>query len=181
VTIYLEDVCVYSCTLEEHLDHMRGVLQGFKEEGLNLRLKRCVFGLQKMECLGYIVSASKTSVSSDKVEVVSDWQVPTTPKEARRLVQFYNFYAKFIQYLSDFTAPLTDLLRKSQPRRVTMSRTGLKAFKTLKLWLITAPCEILIPEVSSDAMFTVATNASAVGTGTVLLQDQGRGLQLDAY
>ena len=62
-----------------------------------------------------------------------------------------------------------------------MSRTGLKAFKTLKLWLITAPCVILIPEVSSDAMFTVATNASAVGTGTVLLQDQGRGLQLDAY
>jgi hypothetical protein len=38
VTVYLDDVYIYSRTMEEHLDHLRLVLQRFKEEGLKLRL-----------------------------------------------------------------------------------------------------------------------------------------------
>jgi hypothetical protein len=37
------------------MEHLRLVLQRFKEEGLKLRLKKCFFGLHEMECLGYIV------------------------------------------------------------------------------------------------------------------------------
>jgi hypothetical protein len=59
VTVYLDDVCIYSRTLEEHLEHQRLVLQRFKEEGLKLRLKKCLFGLQEMEYLGYTVYAGK--------------------------------------------------------------------------------------------------------------------------
>jgi hypothetical protein len=54
VTVYLDDVCIHSRTLEEHLEHLCIVLQQFKEEGLKLRLKKCFFGLQEMEYLGYI-------------------------------------------------------------------------------------------------------------------------------
>jgi hypothetical protein len=39
VTVYLDDVCIFSRTLEEHLEHLRLVLQQFKNEGLKLRLK----------------------------------------------------------------------------------------------------------------------------------------------
>jgi hypothetical protein len=45
VTVYLDDVCIFSRTLEEHMEHMRLVLRRFKEEGLKLRLKKCFFGL----------------------------------------------------------------------------------------------------------------------------------------
>jgi hypothetical protein len=78
VTVYLDDVYIYSRTLEEHLEHMRLVLLRFKEEGLKLRLTKCFFGLQEMEYLGYIVSAGKISVSTKKVEAVEDWPVPKT-------------------------------------------------------------------------------------------------------
>jgi hypothetical protein len=133
-----------------------------------------------MEYLGYTVSAGKISVSTKKVEAVADWPVPTTQKEVRSFVQFCNFYAKFIHHFSDLTAPLTDLLRKSQPQKVTLTPTCLEAFKTLKLRLISAPCPIL-PEVGSDATFTVATDASTMGIAAVLLQDQGGGLQPVSY
>jgi hypothetical protein len=53
INVYLNDVCIYSRTLEEHLKHMRLVLQRFKKEGLKFRLKKCFFGLQEMEYLGY--------------------------------------------------------------------------------------------------------------------------------
>jgi hypothetical protein len=108
VTVYLDDVCIYSRTLEEHLEHQRFVLQRFKEESLKLRLKKCFFGLQEMEHLGYTVYACKISVSTTKVEAVADWPVPTTQKEVRSFVRFCNFYARFIHHVSDLTAPLTD-------------------------------------------------------------------------
>jgi hypothetical protein len=49
VIVYLNDVFIYSLTLEEHLEHLRLVLERLKEEGLKLRLKKCFFGLQEME------------------------------------------------------------------------------------------------------------------------------------
>jgi hypothetical protein len=81
---------------------------------------------------------------------------------------------------SDLTAMLTDLLRKSQPQKVTLTHACLEAFETLKLRLIYAPCPIL-PEVSSDVTFTGATYASTLGIATVSFQDQGGGLQLVSY
>jgi hypothetical protein len=45
VTVHLRDVNVYKRTLDEHIEHMRLVLQRLKEEGLELRLKKCFFGL----------------------------------------------------------------------------------------------------------------------------------------
>jgi hypothetical protein len=56
VIVYLDDVCIYSRTPEEHMEHMHLVLQRFQEEGLKLRLTKRFFGLQEMEYLGYIVS-----------------------------------------------------------------------------------------------------------------------------
>jgi hypothetical protein len=179
VTAYLNDVYIFCRTLEKHLEHVRLVLQRFKEEDLKLRLKKCFFGLQEMEYLGYIVSAGKISVSTKKVEAVANWPMPTT-QEVGSFAHFCNFYARFIHHFSDLTAPLTDLLRKSQPHKATLTHAGLEAFETLKLRLISAPCMIL-PEVSSDATFTVATYASTVGIAVNLLQDQGGGLQPVSY
>jgi hypothetical protein len=133
-----------------------------------------------MECLGYIVSAAKILVSTKKVEAVADLPVPTTQKEVRNFLQFCNSYARFIHHFSDLTAPLTDLSRKSHPHKVTLTLACLEAFETLKLRLIFAPC-LILPEVSSDATFTLATSASSVGIATVLLQDQGGGLQPISY
>jgi hypothetical protein len=176
VTVYLDDVCIFSRTLEEYVEHMRLVLQRFKEEGLKLRLKICFFGPQEMEYLGYTVSAGKISVFTKKVEAVAEWLVPTTQKEDRNFVSFCKFYAKFIHHFSDPTAPLTDLLRKSQPQKVTLTLACLEAFETLKLRLISVPC-LILPEVRSDAKVSVATNASTMGIAAVMLQDQGGGLQ----
>jgi hypothetical protein len=53
--VYLDNVCVYIRTRDEHLEHMRHVLQHVKEEGLKLRLEKCFSGLQEMEYLGCTV------------------------------------------------------------------------------------------------------------------------------
>jgi hypothetical protein len=122
VTVFRVGVCIYIRTLEEHLEHLRLVLQRFKEEDLKLRLKKCFFGLQDMEYSGYTRSKGKISVSTKKVEALKDWRVHATQKEARSFVQFCNFYTKFIHHFSDLTTPLTDVLRKFQPQTLLRSR-----------------------------------------------------------
>jgi hypothetical protein len=156
------------------------VLQRFKEEGLILHLNKFFFGLQEMEYLGNTVLNGKISVSTKKVEVVKEWQVPTTQKEVHNFVQLCKFYAKFIHDFSDLTAPLKNVLRKAKARKCTMTPACLEAFKTRMLRLISAPC-LILPEVSSDAMFSVAANASSKGIAAILLQDQGGRPQLILY
>jgi hypothetical protein len=130
-----------------------------------------------MEYLGYNVSNGKISYSPKKVDAVAWMPIPMTHKEVRNFVQFCNFYAKFIHHSSDPTAPLTDLLLKSKAHKDTLAHACLGAFHTLKLRLTSAPC-LILKEVNSDAMFTVATNASTMGIATVVLQDHGGGIQL---
>jgi hypothetical protein len=147
-----------------HHGKVRGCRRACERTPLRGR-RRCAAGGRNM---GYTVSAWHISVSTKKVEAVADLPVPTTQKEVRSFVQFCNFYARIIHHFSDLTAPLTALLRKSQPRKVMMTHVCLEAFETLKLRLISAPC-LILPEVRSDATFTVATDASIVGIATVLL------------
>jgi hypothetical protein len=64
VNLNLDDVCVCNRTSEEHLEHMRHVLQRFKVGNLKLRLKQCFFGLPDMEYLGYTLSNGKISTST---------------------------------------------------------------------------------------------------------------------
>jgi hypothetical protein len=121
-----------------------------------------------VEYLCYIVTGGKLSVSTKNFKAVKEWPVPKTQREVRSFVQFCYFYATFIHRFCVLSAPLTDLLRRYHPQKMWMTLACLEAFETLKLRLISAPCMVL-PEVSLDATFTVAKDASAVGIATVQL------------
>jgi hypothetical protein len=81
VIAYLDDICVNNCTLEDHPENLRMVIQRFKKEGLKLRLKKCFFGLHEMKYLGYTMSAGKNSVSTRKAR---PWQSGQCLRRSRR-------------------------------------------------------------------------------------------------
>jgi hypothetical protein len=83
---------------------------------------------------------------------------------------FCSFYRKFIHHFVDCSAPLTDLYRKSLPRKVAHSVATRAAFETLKARMISVPV-LLIPKSGQDAEFVVATYAIKVGIAGVLLQE----------
>ena len=57
VTIYLDDILIYSKTEAEHEQHLRAVLQRLRDHGLKAKCKKCAFGLREIEYLGHIVTA----------------------------------------------------------------------------------------------------------------------------
>jgi hypothetical protein len=55
VTVYLDDIMIYSKSFEEHIEHIEKVLMKLKEINAVIKLKKCEFGKRNIEFLGHIV------------------------------------------------------------------------------------------------------------------------------
>ena len=70
VVIYLDDILVYSHTKEEHLDHLRIVLQTLRQHKLFGKISKCEFMKRRVEYLGHVISEKGVSVDQYKVEAI---------------------------------------------------------------------------------------------------------------
>ena len=77
---------------------------------------------------------------------------------------------RFIHHFSDYSAPMTDMLKQDMPTKLVWSDLTRSAFESSVLRLTSAPV-LAVPDTRIAAMFTVATDASNVGIAGVLLQD----------
>ena len=62
---YIDDILIYSRTLEEHIEHVRKILKKLLEHGLYVKLEKCQFHVQEIEFLGYILSPEGVSISKE--------------------------------------------------------------------------------------------------------------------
>lgn len=68
--LYLDDIVVYSCTFEEHLDNLIFVLDRLKSVNLKLKAKKCNFIRQEVSFLGHLVSKDGIKTDPSKIESV---------------------------------------------------------------------------------------------------------------
>ena len=174
VLVYLDDIAIYSESPEEHLIHLRMVLTALRKEKLHIKLSKCTWGKRESEYLGVIAGNGNLRPSPDKLAAIEKWPLPQTQKQVKSFVAFCSFYRKFVHHFADCSAPLTDMCRKGKPGKVVWDSHARDAFEILKARMISAPL-LLIPKCGADAEFIVATDASDVGLGAVLLQDDGSG------
>ena len=177
VIVHLDDICIYSATPEEQLEHLRTVFELLKKNTLKLRLRKCTFAQNETKYLGLLVGNGTVRPDPEKIKAVRDWPLPTTQKELKSFVQFCSYYGRFIHHFSDCSTLLTDMLMQNMPLKLVWSDLTRCAFETLVVRLTSAPV-LALPDTRTGAMFTVATDASNVGIAGVLLQDQGTGLGL---
>lgn len=174
VLVYLDDIAIYSNSPEQHLEHLRIVLNVLRENKLHIKLSKCTWGKKETEYLGVIAGNGCLRPSPDKIEAVRNWPLPETQRQVKSFVAFCSFYRKFIHHFADCSAPMTDMTRKGKPGKVVWDSTARVAFETLKARMISAPV-LQIPTIGSEAEFIVATDASNVGLGAVLLQEDSSG------
>ena len=78
IVFFIDDILVYSGSLEEHSEHLRIVLQTLKERQLYAKLSKCQFWLDKVAFLGHVISAdggecgSLENRSSGKLETTKE-------------------------------------------------------------------------------------------------------------
>ena len=96
VLIYLDDFLIFSKTEEEHVEHVLRVLQRVINSKLACNLKKCNFHMEKVEFLGYEVSAKGVNMISDCVKAIRNWLPPVDLKSLQSFLGFCNFYRGFI-------------------------------------------------------------------------------------
>jgi transposase InsO family protein len=175
VLCYLDDIVVFSSTLEQHLKDLDVVLGRLEEYGLVLKLAKCTFASSKIHYLGHVVSREGVGPDPAKIAAVKDYPQPKTVKDVRSFLGFASYYRRFIKDFATVAAPLTAHLAGGHSARtpIEWNEASQKAFDTLREMLTTAPI-LLHPR--WDREFILQTDASDVGIAAVLAQrdEQGR-------
>jgi transposase InsO family protein len=176
VIVFLDDILIYSKSLEDHRKHVRKVLQLLRENQLYAKKSKCEFFQQSISFLGHVVSGKGISMEEDKVKAIKEWPVPTTVTAIRSFLGLAGYYRRFVKEFSKIAMPLTDLLRN----RIKFDWTELQqnSFVQLKQAISSAPV-LIIPDDSLP--YLVTTDASGFAVGATLNQDQGNGFQPIAF
>jgi hypothetical protein len=176
VLCFLDDILIFSKTEEEHLRHLRAVLQRLRERKLYIKLKKCEFMQQEVGFLGHRIGAEGLRVAPDKVGAVQQWPVPSSVTEVRSFLGLANFYRRFVKNYSLIALPLTELTKTTVAWQWgTKQQT---AFDELKAALCSPPV-LLVADHSKP--FVLNCDACKFAIGATLQQDHGNGLQPVAY
>lgn len=165
VFVYLDDILIFSPSLEVHVQQVRLVLQRLLENRLFVKAEKCTFHAPSVTFLGSVIFANGVSMDPAKVRAVSDWPIHDSRVALQWFLGFSNFYRRFIRNFSQVAAPLTALTSVKSCFR--WSESAQKAFDHLKSLFISAPI-LVTPD--SSKQFTVEVDASEVGVGAILSQ-----------
>lgn len=167
VVVYLDDIVVYSESLEDHLMHLTDVFSRLREYELYVKKEKCEFCRDQITFLGHVIGRGKVHMDKKKVQAIVDWSAPTKESELRSFLGLTNYYRRFIMGYSRIVGPLTDLLRKGN--KYAWSVQCVEAFETLKKAIVSEPV-LRLPEF--DKPFEVFTDASDRALGGVLMQER---------
>ncbi|KAH9722902.1 hypothetical protein KPL70_006891 [Citrus sinensis] len=167
ILVFFDDILVYSPTWELHLTHVRKTLEILKKHSFFVKANKCDFGKHGLEYLVHIMTNQGVKVNDKKIEAMVAWPQPTNATELRGFLGLTGYYRKFVRNYEVLARPLTNLLKKGNFK---WDEDAASAFTMLKQAMTTTPT-LAMPNFNEP--FTIETDASGDGIGTVLTQ-QGR-------
>lgn len=136
LVVYMDDILIFSQTLQEHHDTVREVLRILQEYLLSLRLEKCAFAVQMINFLGLIISKNQLAMDPVKLKGISEWPMPKKKKDVQSFLGFVNFYRRFIDGFAKKAKPLHTLTGKEEWKWDTKHQ---ESFEALKTALTTSP------------------------------------------
>jgi hypothetical protein len=177
LSVYMDDLAIHTKRRDEeteeqhhkqHQQYVHQILDKLEENDLYLKPEKCAFEQTEIDYLGVIVGNNQLHMDPGKLKGVADWQLPKTPTDIWKFLEFTGYYCYFIPNYSKIARPLLDLTKKAVvwdwgPRQF-------KAFEELKTRMCQSP---VLMQPDFNKRFYLQTDASAYGVGTVLSQEGG--------
>lgn len=166
VLVYLDDIIIFSDSLQEHMKHLNVVFKRLKTHQLKIQLDKTEFFKKELLFLGHIVSEKGIQPNPEKVKAIKDFPVPQTTKQIKQFLGLAGYYRKMIKGFAKIAQPLTNALRKTSTINPKDPKF-IEAVNFLKEAITNAPI-LQLPKLNDPYILT--TDASNVSLGAVLSQ-----------
>ena len=93
---YFDDIIIFSKTIEDHIEHIRLVMEALKRSGFTIGANKCIWFAKEVKLLGFIVSGNKAKMDPDKVAAIRERKSPTNIKQVQQCLGLFNFFRRFI-------------------------------------------------------------------------------------
>lgn len=167
---YIDDILIFSKTFDEHITHIKKLMDAIQQEGLRLKFTKCTFAASSVKYLGHIIKNNSITPLKDNLKTIREFPTPKNKKNVRQFLGKINFHGKFIPNASITLEPLHNLLRKNT--QFQWSNECEKAFEIIKNHLCSSP---ILAIFDSKLPIAIYTDASIQGIGAVLKQTQLNG------
>ena len=165
IFVYMDDVVLFSISLEEHEQKLRNFLGRLKTAGLTLSPEKCYFLRREVTYLGHHITSEGVKPDSKKIEAVKLFKVPKTKKQCKQFLGLVGYYRKFVKDFAKTARPINQLLRKRV--EFEWDDEAQKSFETLRDIICESPI-LIYPDFNKP--FYVTTDASEYAIGAILSQ-----------
>ncbi|GFT05918.1 transposon Tf2-11 polyprotein [Trichonephila clavipes] len=121
VYAFVDNILIASRDPEEHHKHLKALFSRLHEYGLSINVSKCVFGVSKIDFLGFHLSEEGIQPLPDKVKCITEFPKPSTLTQLRRFLGLFNFYRCFIPKAAHLLAPLIQFLEGHKNKKKTRS------------------------------------------------------------
>src|SRR6202041_3577889 len=106
VHVYLDNIFVFSNSIEEHKKHLSLVFDKLRKAQLFLEESKLDLYSKKMDCLGHIIDDRGIHADSDKMARVCEWRTPRNKHDVQRFLGLVQYLAHFMPDVTAYTGPL---------------------------------------------------------------------------
>ena len=169
--VYIDDIIVYSNSIEEHVRHLDMILQQLKDHGLQLKRSKCTFASPSVQLLGYTVTKHGISPQEEKVSAVKNMLPPQNVSELRSFLGACGYYRSCVQNFAQIVEPLVRLTRKYSQYKWGPEQQ--MAFDKMKDMLCS---DLVLAYPDPSKPYKLFTDASDYAVGAILVQTDQKGV-----
>ena len=122
VHVYLDDIFIFSNSIEEHEKHLEQVFAKLREQKLYLSKKKIDLYSERMDCLGHLVTKDGIHADMDKMSKVREWRTPCTYNDVLRFLGLVQYLAPYMPDVTAYTTPLSGCVRNNCPFELQVAR-----------------------------------------------------------
>jgi hypothetical protein len=162
---YLDDLILYSSSVQNHIEHIQAVLNTFRETNLRLHPKKCFWAQNSVTFLGHCISKDGIRLDRRKTKILENFPPPKNQKQLKSFLGLSSWMRTFINSYSKRTFRLRELLKKDSTWQWDKAHES--QFNDIRTALISDPV-LMLPRLNDE--FHLFTDASTQGIGYILSQ-----------
>ena len=135
--VYIDDIVIFSLSLEDHISHLDQVFKAIKNSGVMLFVTKCHFRYQSLLLLGKKVSRLRLSTHKEKVDTILLLDEPKDCHDLQVFLGMMIYFSAYIPFYAWIVRPLFNLLKGSVKWEWTEVHS--EAFELCKQVLVNTP------------------------------------------